>query len=126
MEQDIYEYAAHVLKIVQSELGADIGYDIDGVQWLDKVIHGQYLTVPDENKANYVNQWGSYLGECIRQTYGGSWVEDSEYGWSVKFSDGNHAFPFGKVEKHLYIGKEESVLSFYTAIPNLFNRASSL
>ena len=126
MEQQIYEYAARVLKIIQSELGADIGYDINGVQWLDKVINGQYVTVPDEHNANFVNQWGSYLGECIRQNYGGSWVEDSEYGWSVKFSDGNNAFPFGKVEKHLYLGKEESVLSFYTAIPNIFNRASSM
>jgi hypothetical protein len=125
MEQHIYANAALVLQTAQKELGADIGYDIAGVKWLNEYINDIYLTTSDELKEKLVSRLGSYLGECIRQNYGGNWVEDSEYGWSVKFSEGNSVFPFTKVEKHLDLGKEESVLSLYTSIPVLFKVADT-
>ena len=108
-----------VRSIASRELGVIANYDIEGVRWLDDFINNQHLVASEELKERLVQTLGSFLGECIRNTYGGEWVNESG-SLEIRFSQGNSAFPFNKVSKQLTNGAEDSVLSMFTAIPVLF------
>jgi len=115
----IAKNAELVRSTASQKLGVTANYDIEGVRWLDGFINGQHLAASDEVKERLVQTLGSFLGECIRKTYGGEWVDESG-SWEIRFSQGNAAYPFTKVGKQLQNGPEDSVLSMFTAIPALF------
>ena len=115
----IAKNAELVRSTASQNLGVTPGYDIEGVRWLDDFINGQHLAASDELKERLVQTLGSFLGECIRRTHGGEWVNESG-SWEIRFSKGNAAYPFTKVRKQLQKGPEESVLGMFTAIPALF------
>jgi hypothetical protein len=115
----ITKNAELVRSTASREFGVAANYDIEGVRWLDGFINGQHLAASDEVKERLVQTLGSFLGECIRKTYGGEWVNDSG-SWEIGFSQGNSAYPFTKVSKQLNNGAEDSVLGMFTAIPVLF------
>jgi hypothetical protein len=110
--------AEFVISLAQKHLGQKIGYDQSGVEWLDTYIQ-------ELHKDNYqtsgklIDCLGSYLGECIVHTFGGQW-SDVAGAWGVRVDNQNVAFPFSKVAKQLENGAEDSVLSFFTAIPRVF------
>ncbi len=96
-----------------------LGYDAEGVHFLDRFIDGRYKN-PNENQTPMLVQTlGSFLGECIRRSHGGEWVE-ADSSWAIRFSEGNLAYPFNKVRKQLQHGPEDSVLSFFEHIPVVF------
>ena len=114
----IRENAELVISLARKHLGRDVGFDRNGVQWLDGYIqrlHNAGTPASD----NLVSTLGAYLGECIRACYGGHWAEVNGM-WCVKFDDANAAFPFAKVFKQLENGAEDSVLSFFDATPLVF------
>lgn len=115
----ITKNAELVRSTASQKLGVAANYDIEGVRWLDGFINGQHLGASDEVKERLVQTLGSFLGECIRKTYGGEWVDESG-SWEIRFSQGNAAYPFTKVRKQLQNGPEDSVLGMFTAIPALF------
>jgi hypothetical protein len=115
----IAKNAELVRSMASQKLGVTANYDIEGVRWLDGFINGQHLGASGEVKERLVQTLGSFLGECIRKTYGGEWVDDSG-SLEVRFSHGNAAYPFAKVSKQLQNGAEDSVLGMFTAIPVLF------
>ncbi len=116
MEEHIRANAELVLKLAQ-ELGAEVGYNEAGVRWLNAYIDGQRQAASVEVKNKLPNTLGSYLGECIRQTYGGRWVKSPEGWWGVEVNEKLTAFPFNKVRKQLENEDGDSVLGFFTAIP---------
>jgi hypothetical protein len=72
-------------------------------------------------KTGLINTIGSYLGQCIIETYCGEWaIKNGALG--IDFGDNNWVFPFNKVEKHLANGAEDSIYSFFNCIPLVFNR----
>ncbi|WP_437281108.1 hypothetical protein WME90_11290 [Sorangium sp. So ce375] len=111
--------AALVLKVARDELGQDVDYDLAGVSWLDGFIQRQHEQGREEQRDGLVSTLGSYLGECVVQTFGGEWAE-KDGSWCVRFDDRNAVFPFAKVAKHLESGAGDSVLSFFTLIPVVF------
>ncbi|MES3025686.1 MAG: hypothetical protein V4857_29260 [Pseudomonadota bacterium] len=117
MKEKICANAALVRSVAAEQLGVVVGYDQRGVQWLDRYINGQHAQAAPAVKEKLVHTLGSFLGECIRQTYGGEWVvePDSPY-WFIRFADDNAAYPFSKVHKQLQLGADESVLGFFVAI----------
>ena len=122
MEKLIQANAELVLKMATERLMVEVGYDETGVRWLDGYIDRNKNSVSEEQKAGLVNTLGSFFGECIRQTYGGTWSSDDESRfWFIQFSEGNAVFPFNKVEKHLNNGDGDSVLGLFTAIPVMFS-----
>ncbi len=125
MESRIQANAELVRNVAREQLDVDVDYDEAGVEWLDEYIDVQRESASAEVRERLPNMLGSYLGECVRQTYGGQWVQDPEAGWSVKINDKLSVYPFNKVRKQLASEDGESVLAFFTAIPALLNRGKT-
>lgn len=109
--------AALVLKAFEEH--RTLAYDEESVVWLDGYIERNRHDWDEQKAEKLVNILGSFFGECIRLNYGGEW-RMLENGLGVAFSDGNAAFPFNKIRKQIQNGSEDSIASFYTAIPILF------
>ncbi|WP_092938723.1 hypothetical protein [Paracidovorax wautersii] len=116
MEDRLFANAELVRTVARDQLGVSVEYDEAGIQWLDRYIDGQRVGAADATKEKLPNTLGSYLGECIRQSFGGTWVQDPELGWGIRVNERITAFPFSKVRKQLADSDGESVLGFYKAI----------
>ena len=119
MESNIRSNAELVRSVARETLGVSADYDEAGVRWLDQYIDGQREAASQELKERLPSTLGSYLGECVRLTYGGQWVQDPEQGWSVKINEKLSVYPFNKVRKQLASAEGESVLGFFKAIAAL-------
>jgi hypothetical protein len=71
-----------------------------------------------------VSVFGSYLGECVINCYGGYW-ENEDGQWRVSFNVENAVYPFGKVRKQFENGAEDSIKSFFEIIPIIFASATT-
>jgi hypothetical protein len=101
------------------------GYDEASVKWLDGYIgrlsaSGEFSDA--EKRSKIVSVFGSYLGECIIKSFGGTWSQ-RDGNWCIAFDEENCAFPFAKVEKRFLNGEEDSIASFYGTIPVIFSLA---
>lgn len=116
MESQIQANAELVRNVAREKLGVPVDYDEAGVRWLDEYINHQRENAADEVKDRLPNTLGAFLGECIRQTFGGSWLNEPTMGWAVKVTDGLIVAPFSKVRKQLASADGESVLGFFQTI----------
>lgn len=125
MEDRIKANAELVRRVALENMNVEVSYDLDGVRWLDGFIDRQRDGATEEVKRKLSSTLGAYLGECIRQTYGGEWVQHPEFGWSVRMREGFSVFPFNKVRKQLSVddGEGESVLGLFTALDPLLANA---
>lgn len=115
MLEQIKHNAELVISVAETQLDKQIGYNREGVEWLDGYIQRQHEHGDPTKFEGLANTLGSYFGECIIATYGGKW-QQTEYGWGVEFENGNSAFPFAKVAKHLENGSDDSVLAMFDSI----------
>ena len=114
-----------VLREAREKLGQDVGYDEAGVRWLDGYIQRRHDSgAVGDDPSGLTNTLGSFLGECIAQSYNGRWQE-TEHGWAVIVDGDLAVFPFNKVHKHLVDGAADSVLSLYTGVPALIAHTSA-
>jgi hypothetical protein len=124
MIEHIQANARITIEQLRSISGIDFGYNIESVEWLEGYIERLRLAGEFQNgakKEKLISVLGSFLGECIVRCYGGSWVWAEQAGtWSVCFGKDNHAFPFAKVTKQIENGIEDSIGSFFRAIPVIF------
>lgn len=126
MENHILANAELVRKVAHEQLGTPVQYDEAGVRWLDGYIDVLRGSASEETKAKLPSTLGSFLGECIRQTHNGRWVQDPEHGWMVKINESVSVYPFNKVGKQLANEDGDSVLGLFTAIaPMLLHVAST-
>lgn len=125
MESGILENAELVLKHFQKLTDFEFGYDSQSVKWVDGYLNRLRANddLDEDLQKSLVNTIGSYLGQCIIESFGGEWAR-SDGLLGIKFGDNNWAFPFSKVEKHLTNGSEDSIYSFFTCIPIVFNSPS--
>lgn len=121
MESQIRANAELVRKIARDSLDVDVEYDEAGVRWLDGYINRQRENGEEDVKNRLPSTLGSFLGECIRATYGGQWIEDPGMGWAVKISEALTVAPFNKVRKQLSNAEGDSVLAFFKTIPALLH-----
>jgi hypothetical protein len=110
-----------VAKTFAQNNGVDLSFDEDSVEWLDGYIERNREKWDDQTKERLSGVLGSFLGECIRMNFGGEWTM-SEYGPGIVFDDGNAAYPFNKIRKQMENGEEDSIASFYSTIPLVFNQ----
>jgi len=123
VEEQIRSNAELVRSVARENLGVDAGYDEAGVRWLDQYINGQRENATPDVKDRLPNTLGSYLGECVRNTFGGDWIQ-GEMGWGVKINEKLTVYPFNKVTKQLSNAEGDSVLAFFKTIPALLQRTS--
>lgn len=124
MEEMIKYNAELVVQQMREISDVDFGYNTDSVAWLDGYIERQRnrADIEQETIRSLVSVFGSYLGECIIKCYGGKWENDDGQ-WRISFGDKGAAYPFNKVEKQFENGMEDSIRSFFEAIPTLFKMA---
>lgn len=109
-----------VRSMARERLGQDVGFDESGVTWLDGFVQRMHESGDPDLRSALVSRLGSYLGKCIIETYGGRWARVDGV-VCVAFDEENRAYPFAKMEKHLENGHEDSVHSFFTVLPLLFD-----
>ncbi len=114
-------------KLVVAELSSISGVEAFGLNrtslvWVEGYIDRQREHGGHDATAisNLVSVFGSYLGECLIAAAGGSWHCEPQQGWSVRFPNDSHAFPFVKVRKVFDDGLSggQSVVSFYDIAVN--------
>jgi hypothetical protein len=89
---------------VKSELNLD--YDAKSVKFIEEFIE---------------RQRNNFVGQCVIKNYGGNWqVDQDTQSVCVALDDNNKIFPFAKTTKQFENGLEDSVYSFYTIIPTVF------
>jgi hypothetical protein len=106
-----------------SGLGNGFGFNRESVAWVDGYIErlrssGQFREQQALN--NLCSVFGSFLGECLIQVYGGEW-RNQDGRWGVFFDNQNAAFPFSKVMKQFENGLEggDSILGFFDLVPEV-------
>lgn len=115
-EQAILENSEAFVGFVRDRLGADLGYDRDGVVWLNDYLDRRRAGLRPEQVDDLVITAGAFLGECLRLAYDGVWAE-SDGASVVRFPSGAAAFPFRKTRKQLEGGQGDSVLGLFDVIP---------
>jgi hypothetical protein len=111
--------AALVVSVARDQLGQELAFDVQAVRWLDGYIQRQFEVGDPSRRDGLVSTLGSFLGECIIRSFGGEWAL-ADGSWCIRFDETNAAFPFAKVAKQLENGSVDSVLSFFTLIPIVF------
>lgn len=117
----IRKNAELVVTQMQAVVDFPFGYTQDSVAFIDGFIERQraHTDITPEMIENLVNTLGSFLGQTIIFCYGGDWREE-DGNWAVAFDDTNKVYPFNKVRKQFANGEEDSIDSFFTAIPVVF------
>jgi len=118
-ESHIRANAELVRKVARESLDVDVAYDEAGVRWLDGYIDNQRENAEPDVKERLPSTLGSYLGECVRTTFGGDWIQDPEGGWGVRINEKLTVFPFNKVREQLSDSEGNSVLAFFNTIAAL-------
>jgi hypothetical protein len=110
--------AATLVSDFRSELGVDLNYDKQSIEWLDGYINRVAPQLDKATVPGLATAIGAYLGETIIATYGGAWhYDEGDNQWGIRFDDGAIAFPFTKVYKQFDDGEFESIFSFFTVWP---------
>jgi hypothetical protein len=110
---------ANAEMVVQTFTEQGLAYDQRSVDWIDGYIERNREGWDADTADKLGNMLGSFFGECIRQNFGGEW-KMTDNGLAIEFSDGNAAFPFNKVNKHIANGDGDSIASMYSSIAVLF------
>lgn len=97
--------------------GGEFDFSESSIEWVDGFINRNRRDDPGA-MADVI---GSYLGDAIIKHYKGRWVEVGD-SVGVELEDGFVAFPIAKAHKQIVNGPEDSILSFYRAIPVLLKQ----
>jgi hypothetical protein len=122
-----FTFAAEKVVIhMRKELGVELNYDEQSIEWLDGYLNRIRESMPKETIPGLAAALGAYVGESIIRTYGGAWTYFQEQErWGIRLIDGNAAFPSAKVYKQLESNDFDSVHSFFTIIPLIGKIASA-
>lgn len=127
LTSDDYRIAGQeVATQLQHDLGVELNFDEQSIEWLDGYINRCRESMPKETKPGLAAALGAYVGEAIIKTYGGAWTYNEQTKqWGIKLNDGNIAFPIAKVYKQLEEDEFHSVHSFFTILPLIGKIASA-
>ena len=107
-----------------SARGPSFGYDRDSLSWVEEYIEsnrGKFSELEIKTLTQFV---GAYLGECVRQKYGGSWNQ-KDGAWGIFFDNNAAAFPFAKAQKFMEDGVAagDSITGFFDIVPFILNKS---
>jgi hypothetical protein len=119
---EVFREAAEVCRNASKHtLGVDLAYDEASLLQIDDIISKAWPQNSDGDISKRCQIWGSFLGECLRQIHGGSWVR-TDIGWEVKIG-GVGLNVFAKIEKRFRNGMADSVSFFYTTFKRQLQNA---
>jgi len=109
-------------QLVKTELspfsGFPLDHSIESIEWVDGFIQRNR----DQPPGSMSSILGSFLGEAILTTYGGSWIEIGGVP-AVRINENLIAFPFSKVEKQFINGSKDSILYYFNHVGSLVGRS---
>ena len=108
-----------VVQTFTPSAGFQLGYDEASVRYVEGLVLRLRSGADEEFIKNLSGKLGCYLGECIRRNFGGQW-QAGPHGIGISFDAANAVYPLSKVEKLFRYGEGDSIVSFYTLIPQLF------
>lgn len=92
-------------------------FDAAAVQRLAEFIEGQRATVTEADKQGVVTALGCFLGQCLVETYGGTWAQGPDGTSGVGINRSHFFNPFYRVAQQLSKGLPESVAKFFAELP---------
>lgn len=115
--------AAEAVGIAQDRFGFVLDYSDASIESLETILAGvsASLDLSDEGLVEQaVKVWGSYFGETVRRSFGGSWDLVQYPGRAAAFPTlviaGSQLYPLMKVYRRFTIGDSENVWKFYERI----------
>lgn len=121
MSEKMQYNARIVVDHMREKKGVELELDRESVAWLSEYIDSVRGSLSEEGIDGLVNLFGSFLGEAIRSYFEGEWAQVKGQ-WAIAFDARNAVFPFNKTRKHFDEGAEESILSLFDAISQVFRR----
>jgi hypothetical protein len=114
--------AAKHVQFTGAMFGAEFDYSVESVAELDCAIANFHA--PGEAMESTILGYGAYLGETIRRTFGGEWVQGDEGVW-VESPQGAKAYVLNWVSKRFQNGKEDLLSHKYAFVAKEFGLADS-
>jgi hypothetical protein len=115
--KDFNDYALMHIDLTKKSFNEDLSFDEESIFKLDKLIQTAWPDKPPVEMQNVIMLFGSFLGEAMRDIYGGQWVE-TEQGWGMKINEEVTILPFTKIKKRLINGEDDSISYFYETMKN--------
>jgi len=115
---EIQDNAKLVIDVMNEKEDAGLDYSADSISWLDTYINQHQSDLDENDKMVLREKFGAFVGETIRQNYGGQWVQaDGE--WMIAFDEDATTAPFEMVGATL--NQETTLTNLYARIPELFD-----
>ncbi|MBT2558728.1 hypothetical protein J7E24_13095 [Hymenobacter sp. ISL-91] len=92
-------------------------YDAAAVQRLDEFIEVQRPIIKDNEREGVIKALGCFLGQCMVQTYGGTWAQNPQGVTGVGIGEVHFFNPFYRVGEQLVKGSAHSVTAFFASLP---------
>ena len=111
------QYAQLHIDTARQAFDVDLKYDEGSILKLDDMIQTNWPEEPPVQIDDVILLFGSFLGEAIRHTLGGEWVE-TEQGWGIEIGDAT-LMVFTKIKKRLLNGMEDSISYYYQSMKEM-------
>ena len=107
-----------------SARGQSFGYDRDSLSWVEEYLESNRGKFSELEFKTMIQLAGAYLGECVRQKYGGNWSQ-RDGAWGIFFDNKTAAFPFAKAQKFMEYGLAagDSITGFFDIVPLILNKS---
>lgn len=112
----IQKYSTYTVTNMRERGMADFDYDRKSVDFLSDVLDKKGRGYSEQAKNVLPTLWGSYLGDALIKTYGGSWVIMGDGSYGVKLKNEQLLFPITRVGKHINSGPEYAILAMFDAV----------
>ncbi len=120
---ELQDDAKLVIDIMNEKEAVQLDFSADSISWLDTYINQHRNDISEQDKHILREKFGAFVGETIRQNYGGRWDKAEGEEWMIVFDNQNQTSPFEMVGEQL--NNEASLTSLYERIPELFDRNAS-
>ena len=115
---ELQEDARLVIDVMSEKEDVTLDFSVDSISWLDTYINQHRNDLSDNDKQILREKFGAFVGEAIRHTFGGQWVQADDE-WMIGFNDDAQTSPFEMVSQQLY--NKVSLTSLVQRIPELFD-----
>ena len=107
-----------------SARGQAFGYDRDSLSWVEEYLESNRGKFSELEFKSMIQLVGAYLGECVRQKYGGNWNR-KDGTWGIVFDNKTAAFPFAKAQTFMEDGLAagDSITGFFDIVPLILNKS---
>ncbi len=113
---ELHEDARLVIEVIREKEEVELDYSADSILWLDAYIEQHRAELSEGDKTVLREKLGAFLGETIRQHYGGQWVEGSGNHWMIAFGERGQTSPFDMISDHL--NNQNSLTQLFQHIPD--------